>query len=110
LGEGVGADEARDGAFEAEFFAEFAQRGLFGALAALDEAGHEAEPALGPAALAGEQDGALVLDHGGDDGQGVVVEDVAAAGRRAGEAVAAFVVAGGERGGAAGAELHRGPG
>ena len=49
-----------------------------GGLAALDEAGDQAEPALGPGGVVDEEDRSLVLDDRRRDGERVVVEDEAA--------------------------------
>src|SRR5690606_19041253 len=83
--ERVGTDERCDLTGQSELLVELAEDARLRCLAALEEAGHQPVPAGRPAALAHEDHLALVLDDRGDDRQGVVVEDEAAAFGRARE-------------------------
>jgi len=72
---GVMPDKTNDFSIEAKFFSYFAQDAVFGRFAFFEESCYDAEPLLRPAFVARQDDFALVLDDGGDDGDGVIPED-----------------------------------
>ena len=76
--EDVVADEVGLDHVEAELLLHLAHHGGPRVLAGLEVAGDEREPALGPRAIAREDDLALVLDQGPDGGRGVAPLDEAA--------------------------------
>ena len=82
--ERIDADRAREPALEPELFADLAQHGGLGVLAALEEARDEPVPLRGPADAAHEHDAARALDDGRDDRYGIApLHEARTAGTRA---------------------------
>src|SRR5207302_2639601 len=106
LRERVGADERDDLAAEPELLAHLAQDAMLRRLVLLEESGDQAVPLFRPSLAAHEQHGPAVLDQRGQNGRGIVIEDVPAGLARTRQPLTSLHLPGAEWSRATRAELH----